>query len=131
MVPPICLVERLTTLLTETGVSPNEVYLALLVVSRLNLQAVRNDIAFELFTMALVLANKLLDDGPYSILQWAHASGLPRLDIANWEIKMLRDIDYCLHVTYDEWSKWKTLLGEFSVFVKPANMRRWYQLQCH
>ena len=121
----VCVLNRLSLVLARAKVSREMVLLALLFVCRLDLQLVRNNMAFEVFSTALVLANKILEDYPYMMSQWANISGLGISQLERWEIEILNNMKYRLHTTSQEWWEWKTLLGRFAVFVISAgNPRR-------
>jgi hypothetical protein len=64
---------------------------------------------YRLFTIAIVLANKYLDDNSYSNKAWSDVTGLELRKINIMELEFMKYIDYSLLVKereYVVWIKW-------------------------
>lgn len=107
-------------ILAVTQVSPNVVILALLFVHRLkkkypDVQG-KPGSEFRLFTVALMLGNKYLDDNTYTNKTWAEVSGINVEEIHIMEVEFLSKMRYSLYVGEKEWKDWHgilRLLGEY------------------
>ncbi|KAI5788828.1 cyclin PHO80-like protein, partial [Pyronema domesticum] len=96
--------------LNTTQVSLNVVLLALLFVHRLKklnpaVQG-RPGSQYRLFTVALMLGNKYLDDNTYTNKTWADVSGISVQEIHIMEVEFLSNMRYSLYVPESEWSSW-------------------------
>lgn len=89
---------------------------------------------FRLFSVALVLSNKYLDDNSYSNKAWCDVTGLDLRKLNIMEQEFMRYIDYRLVVREDEYNVWlgwleslmHSVLNGVSTSVSPAqhNNRR-------
>ncbi|KAM0790710.1 hypothetical protein ACM66B_004566 [Microbotryomycetes sp. NB124-2] len=99
--------------LTTTQVSHSIVLLALLYSSRLKL---RNEISgapgseFRSSVVALMIANKVLDDNTYTAKTWCEVSGLTLAPLIAGEQEFLRGLDWQLHVSERDFQAWRKLL---------------------
>ncbi|KAK9240733.1 cyclin-domain-containing protein [Lipomyces kononenkoae] len=123
LLAPVCLATpefRLfaAAMLSRTQVSRTVVALALLYIYRLKLHAPSilgtPGSEYRVFTIALVLANKFLDDNTYTNKTWAQVSKLPVAEIGVMEVEFLKHIDYDLAVSTQKWSEWSDLLACFA-----------------
>ncbi|KAF2863170.1 hypothetical protein K470DRAFT_268365 [Piedraia hortae CBS 480.64] len=109
------------TTLAATLVSPNVVLLALLFIYRLKKlnPSVRGKLGseFRLLTVALMLANKFLDDSTYTNKTWADVSGILVGEIHVMEVEFLSNMQYNLYTSAEEWAAWQSRLATFSLFV--------------
>ncbi|KAI5807093.1 hypothetical protein EDC01DRAFT_609031 [Geopyxis carbonaria] len=114
-----------TTILATTQVSQNVVLLALLFVYRLkklNPQVQgKPGSEFRLFTVALMLGNKFLDDNTYTNKTWAEVSGINVQEIHIMEVEFLSNMRYSLYVGEAEWREWHTKLGRLWYFYDRAS----------
>ncbi|KAI9299482.1 cyclin-domain-containing protein, partial [Cunninghamella echinulata] len=60
----------------------------------------------RLFTTALVLANKYLDDNTFTNKTWSEVSNIPVLELNIMEMEFLSALQYNIHVPYDQFFKW-------------------------
>jgi len=113
------------TILTTTQVSPNVILLALMFIYRLKKlnPTVKGKAGseFRLFTVALMLGNKFLDDNTYTNKTWAEVSGINVQEIHIMEVEFLSNMRYSLYVSDNEWRDWHTKLGKFSHFWERAS----------
>ncbi|RCH90719.1 hypothetical protein CU098_006993 [Rhizopus stolonifer] len=65
---------------------------------------------YRLFIVALMLANKFLDDHTYTNQSWSEVSGMKVEDLNIMEAEFLVAIDYKLFVRAQEFAIWKILL---------------------
>ncbi|KAK4052370.1 hypothetical protein OIV83_002172 [Microbotryomycetes sp. JL201] len=99
--------------LTTTQVSHSIVLLALLFCSRLKS---RNEISgapgseFRSSVVALMIANKVLDDNTYTAKTWCDVSGLALAPLIAGEQEFLRGLDWQLHVSDRDFHAWRRLL---------------------
>ena len=68
---------------------------------------------YRLFTVALVLANKYLDDNSYSNKAWSEVTGLELHKINIMELEFMKFIDYSLLVKEREYLGWVRWLESF------------------
>ncbi|KAI5845962.1 hypothetical protein BZA05DRAFT_421210 [Tricharina praecox] len=116
-VPEIGFRKWVATVLSTTQVSQNVILLALLFVYRLkklnpSVQG-KPGSEFRLFTVALMLGNKYLDDNTYTNKTWAEVSGITVGDIHVMEVEFLSNMRYGLYVGDQEWKDWHTNLGKY------------------
>ncbi|CAO3636149.1 unnamed protein product [Cunninghamella blakesleeana] len=60
----------------------------------------------RLFTTALVLANKYLDDNTFTNKTWSEVSNIPVLELNIMEMEFLSALQYNIHIPYDQFFKW-------------------------
>ncbi|KAK9468947.1 hypothetical protein V1512DRAFT_258280 [Lipomyces arxii] len=102
--------------LSRTQVSSTLVSLALLYIYRLRLAHPASAVPgseYRVFTVALVLANKFLDDNTYTNKTWAQVSNLPVVEIGLMELEFLGHINYKLTVCPSAWTMWQNSLASF------------------
>ncbi|KAK9448795.1 cyclin-domain-containing protein [Limtongia smithiae] len=104
-------------ILHRTQVSHTVVALALLYIYRLKVYAPSivgtPGSEYRVFTVALVLANKFLDDNTYTNKTWAQVSKLPLSEITIMEVEFLSHINYELAVSRSKWEAWGGMLTSF------------------
>ncbi|KAK9246736.1 hypothetical protein V1506DRAFT_125819 [Lipomyces tetrasporus] len=122
LLSPVCLPTRefrlfASAILSRTQVSRTVVALALLYIYRLKLHSPSilgtPGSEYRVFTIALVLANKFLDDNTYTNKTWAQVSKLPVSEIGVMEVEFLKHVNYELAVAKETWSDWSDLLACF------------------
>src|SRR5699024_10376057 len=65
---------------------------------------------YRVFTTALILANKFLDDNTFTNSTWAKMTKLPLAEISLMEMEFLKCLKYRLAVAHSEWAHWQTNL---------------------
>lgn len=65
---------------------------------------------YRLFVVALMLANKYLDDNTYTNKTWSEVSGMKINDLNIMEAEFLEAIDFNLHIRAQDFAIWKILL---------------------
>ncbi|KAI9281525.1 cyclin-domain-containing protein [Sporodiniella umbellata] len=102
--------------LMATGVKDSVVFLCLKYIANL-LQAQRKIKAeasegseYRLFIVALMLANKFLDDHTYTNQSWSEVSGMKVGDLNRMEAEFLSALNFRLFVRAQEFAIWKILL---------------------
>ncbi|KAK7203176.1 cyclin-domain-containing protein [Myxozyma melibiosi] len=111
-------------ILARTQVSNTVVAFALLYIFRLKLCSPAivgtPGSEYRVFTIALVLANKFLDDNTYTNKTWAQVSKLPVNEIAVMEVEFLRHVRYSLAVSKQKYDDWGSTLACFINLRKSA-----------
>ena len=102
-------------IIRRTQLPPTVVSLALNYIIRLKQQlskpiTANTNSEYLVFSVALMLANKFLDDTTYSNATWAKLTHLPLREITAMEIEFLTKLKYRLHVNPEEWSSWQQQL---------------------
>lgn len=100
------------SVISQTNLPPTALSLALFYIYRLKTTAPRPIMAhanseYRVFTTALVLANKFLDDNTFTNKSWADMTKLPLNEISAMEIEFLTSLNYKLNLTSTEWDKWQ------------------------
>ncbi|KAJ8663076.1 hypothetical protein O0I10_001253 [Lichtheimia ornata] len=113
-------------LLTATQLSQNAVYLALNYVCALlrtspNIEGAEGS-EYRLFTVALMLANKFLDDSTFTNKTWSEVSGMKLHDLNTMEAEFLEVIGYGLFVCQDEFDQWKHAVEGCRIHVERMSM---------
>ncbi|KAL9025223.1 MAG: hypothetical protein Q9196_005916 [Gyalolechia fulgens] len=105
------------SILSTTQVSQNVILLALMFIYRLKKlnPGVKGKLGseFRLFTVALMLGNKFLDDNTYTNKTWAEVSGISVTEIHIMEVEFLSNMRYTLYASENEWKAWHMKLGKF------------------
>ncbi|KAL8944685.1 MAG: hypothetical protein Q9216_000253 [Gyalolechia sp. 2 TL-2023] len=105
------------SILSTTQVSQNVILLALMFIYRLKKlnPGVKGKLGseFRLFTVALMLGNKFLDDNTYTNKTWAEVSGISVTEIHIMEVEFLSNMRYTLYASENEWKAWHIKLGKF------------------
>jgi hypothetical protein len=98
--------------LKATQISCTCMLLALYYIQRLRIAypAIHASIGSEvrLFTTALVLANKYLDDNTFTNKTWSEVSSIPINELNIMEMEFLSALDYNIHVSHTMYFKWTT-----------------------
>ncbi|KAI9815867.1 MAG: hypothetical protein M1826_001931 [Phylliscum demangeonii] len=117
-----------TTILSTTQVTQNVIVLALLFIYRLKklnpIVQGKSGSEFRLLTVALMLANKFLDDNTYTNKTWAEVSGISVQEIHIMEVEFLSNMKYSLFVSEREWRDWHVKLGRFWIYFDQASRVR-------
>ncbi|ORX91789.1 hypothetical protein K493DRAFT_317048 [Basidiobolus meristosporus CBS 931.73] len=77
----------------------------------------------RIFTMAVLLANKYLDDKTFHNQFWSNVAGIPVEEITRMEVEFLASIQYHLYVSKEEYFAWLKFLEHFIV-VRNQQLRR-------
>ncbi|KAL7268868.1 hypothetical protein RUND412_008493 [Rhizina undulata] len=114
-----------TSILATTQVSQNVIILALLFIYRLKKlnPSVKGKPGseFRLFTVALMLGNKFLDDNTYTNKTWGDVSGISVQEIHVMEVEFLSNMRYSLCTSEEEWSEWHSKLARFWAYWDKAS----------
>jgi len=112
------------TVLSTTQVTQNVVLLALLFIYRLKRTNPsvdgRQGSEFRLFTVALMLGNKFLDDNTYTNKTWADVSLISVSEIHIMEVEFLSNMRYSLLVSKEQWEDWLLRLAQLHEFLELA-----------
>ncbi|ORX89002.1 hypothetical protein K493DRAFT_319039 [Basidiobolus meristosporus CBS 931.73] len=112
----------------STRVSASVVILALKYISRLkhqrNYHQPRPGSEYHIFTIALLLANKFLEDQILTTQYWSKQSNISTAQLKLLEIEMLKGTDYSLYVSQGEYLHW---LKQLEYYI---NLRHAYLQQC-
>ncbi|KAG2220952.1 hypothetical protein INT45_006485 [Circinella minor] len=97
--------------LTATQLSQNAVYLALKYICALlrtnpSIEGADGS-EYRLFTVALMLANKFLDDSTFTNKTWSDVSGMKLHDLNTMEAEFLEAIGYGLFIREYEFDQWR------------------------
>ncbi|KAK0647181.1 hypothetical protein B0T16DRAFT_429710 [Cercophora newfieldiana] len=113
------------TVLSTTQVTQNVVLLALLFIYRLKLAnpkvSGRQGSEYRLFTVALMLGNKFLDDNTYTNKTWADVSGISVNEIHVMEVEFLSNMRYSLLASKEQWEEWLVRLAKLYEFLERAH----------
>ncbi|KAL8696845.1 MAG: hypothetical protein Q9201_007448, partial [Fulgogasparrea decipioides] len=113
------------SILSTTQVSQNVILLALMFIYRLKKlnPGVKGKLGseFRLFTVALMLGNKFLDDNTYTNKTWAEVSGISVQEIHIMEVEFLSNMRYTLYASENEWKAWHVKLGKFWKYFEAAS----------
>ncbi|KAL8971320.1 MAG: hypothetical protein Q9183_001107 [Haloplaca sp. 2 TL-2023] len=113
------------SILSTTQVSQNVILLALMFIYRLKKlnPGVKGKLGseFRLFTVALMLGNKFLDDNTYTNKTWAEVSGISVQEIHIMEVEFLSNMRYTLYASEKEWKGWHVKLGKFWKYFEVAS----------
>ncbi|ORZ17857.1 cyclin-domain-containing protein, partial [Absidia repens] len=71
---------------------------------------------FRIFTTALILANKYLDDNTFTNKTWSDVSGIPVRELNIMEIEYLTALNYKLHVHCVRFGSWA---NQCQQWIKP------------
>ncbi|KAI1809037.1 hypothetical protein GGS20DRAFT_581031 [Poronia punctata] len=116
----------LNSILTTTQVTQNVVLLALLFIYRLKKANPRvhgnPGSEYRLFTVALMLGNKFLDDNTYTNKTWAEVSGLSVKEIHVMEVEFLSNMRYGLLTSKEQWDEWLKKLACYGKYCLSARL---------
>ncbi|KAI8384794.1 cyclin-domain-containing protein, partial [Radiomyces spectabilis] len=101
-------------ILTATQLSESVVmlalkYIAMLLQNNPNIQGAEGS-EYRLFTVALMLGNKFLDDNTYTNKTWADVSGMKVSDLNIMELEFLDVLKFRIFVRKEEHDRWKVSL---------------------
>ncbi|KAL8693553.1 MAG: hypothetical protein Q9218_001639 [Villophora microphyllina] len=124
-VPTMGFRKWVVSILSTTQVSQNVILLALMFIYRLKKlnPGVKGKLGseFRLFTVALMLGNKFLDDNTYTNKTWAEVSGISVQEIHIMEVEFLSNMRYTLYASENEWKAWHVKLGKFWKYFEAAS----------
>ncbi|KAG0170665.1 hypothetical protein DFQ30_002180 [Apophysomyces sp. BC1015] len=100
------------TQLSESVVLLSLKYIAMLLQNNPNIQGAEGS-EYRLFTVALMLANKFLDDNTFTNKTWSDVSGMKVTDLNIMEFEFLDVLRFRMFVRKDEYERWKTALVTF------------------
>ncbi|CDH53740.1 cyclin-related 2 [Lichtheimia corymbifera JMRC:FSU:9682] len=100
------------TQLSESVVMLSLKYIAMLLQRNPNIQGAEGS-EYRLFTVALMLANKFLDDNTFTNKTWSDVSGMKVTDLNIMELEFLDVLHFGLFVKKDEFERWKVALVNF------------------
>ncbi|RKF60912.1 putative cyclin-like protein [Erysiphe neolycopersici] len=123
-IPSSAFKKWISTVLTTTLLTENVIILALLFIYRLKKYNPsvkgRSGSEYRLFTVALMLGNKFLDDNTYTNNTWADVSGISVQEIHVMEVEFLSNMRYSLMVSKEQWEEWHQKLGLFATHCDAA-----------
>ncbi|KAG0179821.1 hypothetical protein DFQ28_002132 [Apophysomyces sp. BC1034] len=108
------------TQLSESVVVLSLKYIAMLLQNNPNIQGAEGS-EFRLFTVALMLANKFLDDNTFTNKTWSEISGMNVADLGVMEFEFLDVLQFRMCVRKDEFERWKVALFTFRHQLQAAN----------
>ncbi|KAF1798512.1 cyclin-domain-containing protein, partial [Mucor lusitanicus] len=97
------------TQLSESVVLLSLKYIAMLLQNNPNIQGADGS-EYRLFTVALMLANKFLDDNTFTNKTWSEVSGMKVIDLNIMELEFLDVLRFKLSVQKEEYERWRTAL---------------------
>ncbi|KAI9027652.1 cyclin-domain-containing protein, partial [Phycomyces nitens] len=108
------------TQLSESVIMLSLKYIAMLLQNNPLIQGAEGS-EYRLFTVALMLANKFLDDNTFTNKTWAEVSGMKVTDLNIMELEFLDVLKFRLFVRKDEYERWKTALFGFRSQIQSFN----------
>ncbi|KAI8077918.1 cyclin-domain-containing protein [Gilbertella persicaria] len=75
----------------------------------------------RLFTTALVLANKYLDDNTFTNKTWSEVSSISISELNIMEMEFLSALDYHLHLPQDEFYSWVNQCQQWCISLLPPS----------
>jgi len=75
----------------------------------------QNGSEYRTFTVALMLANKFLDDNTYTNKTWSEVTKIPVSEINTMEMEFLSSLDYELYVSEQQYFEWVRKTNSFIV----------------
>ncbi|CAG8596004.1 11965_t:CDS:2 [Ambispora gerdemannii] len=123
---------------TATQVSHSVILLSLLYISRMksNNPAIQGHPGSEYrtFTVALMLANKFLDDNTYTNKTWSEVTNISVREINIMEIEFLGSLNFSLYVSEDQYFDWLQIMDQFvlesEMSLRNSNRDRLTQADC-
>ncbi|KAI8966981.1 cyclin-domain-containing protein [Mycotypha africana] len=100
------------TQLSESVILLSLKYIAMLLQNSPNIQGADGS-EYRLFTVALMLANKFLDDNTFTNKTWSEVSGMKVMDLNIMEIEFLDVLHFNLTISKEEYERWRTALYGF------------------
>lgn len=114
-IPSASFKQFIMNVIKYTQLPATAVSLALYYILRLKRLSVRPIVGnanseYRVFSIALMLANKFLDDNTFTNKTWAEVTHLPLKEITAMEIEFLGNMDYNLNVDPEDWALWQSRL---------------------
>ncbi|ORX60699.1 hypothetical protein DM01DRAFT_242316, partial [Hesseltinella vesiculosa] len=72
----------------------------------------------RIFTVALILANKYLDDNTFTNKTWSEVSGIPTQELNRMEMEYLSALDFQIHVQCLRFCTWVTQCQKWIQHIK-------------
>ncbi|KAI9273193.1 cyclin-domain-containing protein, partial [Helicostylum pulchrum] len=95
------------TQLSESVILLSLKYIAMLLQNNPSIQGADGS-EYRLFTVALMLANKFLDDNTFTNKTWSEVSGMKVTDLNIMELEFLDVLRFKLFIRNDEYERWKS-----------------------
>jgi len=76
----------------------------------------QNGSEYRTFTVALMLANKFLDDNTYTNKTWSEVTNIPVSEINTMEMEFLSSLDYELYVSEQQYFEWVRKTNSYVAF---------------
>ncbi|RHZ66086.1 hypothetical protein Glove_309g107 [Diversispora epigaea] len=73
---------------------------------------------YQLFTIALMVANKWHNDEVYAKKVWSEISGISQVDIDSMEISFLKSLNFKMHITESKYAFWLNCLKKHNLTGK-------------
>ncbi|CAG8441620.1 5138_t:CDS:2 [Scutellospora calospora] len=103
--------------ISATQVSRSVILLSLLYIHRMKINnpAIKgqNGSEYRTFTVALMLANKFLDDNTYTNKTWSEVTNIPVSEINTMEMEFLGSLNYKLYVSEKQYFEWVQSMTTF------------------
>ncbi|CAB4423076.1 unnamed protein product [Rhizophagus irregularis] len=103
--------------ISATQVSHSVILLSLLYIHRMKINNPtikgQNGSEYRTFTVALMLANKFLDDNTYTNKTWSEVTNIPVSEINTMEMEFLSSLDYELYVSERQYFEWVKKMDSF------------------
>ncbi|CAG8437919.1 2492_t:CDS:1 [Dentiscutata heterogama] len=103
--------------ISATQVSRSVIHLSLLYIHRMKINnpAIKgqNGSEYRTFTVALMLANKFLDDNTYTNKTWSEVTNIPVSEINTMEMEFLGSLNYQLYVSEKQYFDWVQNLSTY------------------
>ncbi|KAJ1967988.1 hypothetical protein H4R35_006552, partial [Dimargaris xerosporica] len=97
-------------ILKGTSLSPSVVLLALFYIDRFRRNLVNREVKsgseFRIFTVALMLAGKFLEDNTFTTKTWAEVSGLDFTELHRVQVEFLNAMEHTLYVSAANYFSW-------------------------
>ncbi|CAG8472537.1 9302_t:CDS:2 [Funneliformis caledonium] len=103
--------------ISATQVSHSVILLSLLYIHRMKINNPtikgQSGSEYRTFTVALMLANKFLDDNTYTNKTWSEVTNIPVSEINTMEMEFLSSLDYELYVSEQQYFEWLRKMDSF------------------
>lgn len=66
----------------------------------------------RIFIVALMLANKYVEDVSYTLPAWTRMSAISSNELKLMELEFLKKLDFKLHVSRDDWTEFETFMSD-------------------
>ncbi|KAF1804137.1 cyclin-domain-containing protein, partial [Mucor lusitanicus] len=108
------------TQLSESVILLSLKYIAMLLQNNPSIQGADGS-EYRLFTVALMLGNKFLDDNTFTNKTWSEVSGMKVTDLNIMELEFLEVLRFKLFIRNDEFERWKSALLLFRSQLQNAD----------